>query len=53
MDPEEIDSCLINDYKSVEQHVKKEGYTGDVYCTICHKSLLKEGKTIEKFRALI
>ena len=47
MDPEEIDSCLINDYKSVEATCEKEGYTGDVYCTICHK-VIKEGKTIEK-----
>ena len=47
MDPEEIDSCLINDYKSVEATCEKEGYTGDVYCTICHK-VIEEGKTIEK-----
>ena len=47
MDPEEIDSCLIKDYKSVEATCEKEGYTGDVYCTICHK-VIKEGKTIEK-----
>ena len=47
MDPEEIDSCLINDYKSVEATCEKEGYIGDVYCTICHK-VIKEGKTIEK-----
>ena len=47
MDPEEIDSCLINVYKSVEATCEKEGYTGDVYCTICHK-VIKEGKTIEK-----
>ena len=46
-DPEEIDSCLINDYKSVEATCEKEGYTGDVYCTICHK-VIEEGKTIEK-----
>ena len=47
MDPEEIDSCLIKDYKGVEATCEKEGYTGDVYCTICHK-VIKEGKTIEK-----
>ena len=47
MDPKEIDSCLINDYKSVEATCEKEGYTGDVYCTICHK-VIEEGKTIEK-----
>ena len=47
MDPEEIDSCLIKDYKSVEATCEKEGYTGNVYCTICHK-VIKEGKTIEK-----
>ena len=47
MDPEEIDSCLINNYKSVEATCEKEGYTGDVYCTICHK-VIEEGKTIEK-----
>ena len=47
MDPEEIGSCLINDYKSVEATCEKEGYTGDVYCTICHK-VIEEGKTIEK-----
>ena len=47
MDPEEIDSCLINNYKSVEATCEKEGYTGDVYCTICHK-VIKESKTIEK-----
>ena len=47
MDPEEINSCLIKDYKSVEATCEKEGYTGDVYCTICHK-VIKEGKTIEK-----
>ena len=47
MDPEEINSCLIKDYKSVEATCEKEGYTGDVYCTICHK-VIEEGKTIEK-----
>ena len=47
MDSEEIDSCLIKDYKGVEATCEKEGYTGDVYCTICHK-VIKEGKTIEK-----
>ncbi|WP_370833991.1 lectin-like protein [Eubacterium ventriosum] len=47
MDQEEIDSCLIKDYKGVEATCEKEGYTGDVYCTICHK-VIKEGKTIEK-----
>ena len=47
MDPEEIDSCLIKDYRGVEATCEKEGYTGDVYCTICHK-VIKEGKTIEK-----
>ena len=47
VEPGTSGSCLINDYKSVEATCEKEGYTGDVYCTICHK-VIKEGKTIEK-----
>ena len=47
VEPGTSGSCLINDYKSVEATCEKEGYTGDVYCTICHK-VIEEGKTIEK-----
>ena len=47
VEPGTLGSYLINDYNSVEATCEKEGYTGDVYCTICHK-VIEEGKTIEK-----
>ena len=47
VEPGILGSYLINDYNSVEATCEKEGYTGDVYCTICHK-VIEEGKTIEK-----
>ena len=47
VEPGTLDSYLINDYNSADATCEKDGYTGDVYCTICHK-VIEEGKTIEK-----